>query len=56
MSAAQDKKTNRICQKLVEVNEKIGNKTVELIPVFDNDLGELVTKVESEIDRKLTLR
>ena len=49
-------KTNRICQKLVEVNEKIGNKKVELIPVFDNDLGKLVTKIESEIDRKLTSR
>jgi len=49
-------KTNQICQKLLQINEKIGNKTVNLIPVFDNDLRVLIAKVESEIDRKLAIR
>ena len=29
---------------------------VDLIPVFDNDLRELITKVESEIDHPLAFR
>jgi len=48
-------KTTRICQKLLPINEKIGNKKIELIPVFDNDLEKLITKVENEIYRKLPI-
>lgn len=46
-------KTKMLCQKLAEVNEKIGNKRMDLIPLFDDDLKELIIHVESEIDRKL---
>lgn len=49
-------KTGKICRKLAEVNEKTGNKKMEIMPLFDNDLKKLITQVESEIDRKLAIR
>jgi hypothetical protein len=48
-------KTKLLCKKLAEVNEKIGNKRMDLIPLFDDDLEKLNIHVESEIDRNLTL-
>jgi len=50
-----EEKTKRICQKLIRINEKIGNKKIELIPIFDNDLGALIKKIETKINRKLSI-
>jgi len=46
-------KTEMICKKLAEINEKIGNKKMEIIPIFDSDISALTKKVENEIDRRL---
>ena len=50
-----EEKTKMVCQKLTQINEKIGDKKIELIAVFDNDLKTLIKKVEREIDRKLAI-
>ncbi|RLF63625.1 MAG: hypothetical protein DRN33_03750 [Thermoplasmata archaeon] len=48
-----EKKTRRICKKLAEINEKTGNKNMEIIPLFDSDIKALTRKVEREIERRL---
>lgn len=49
-----EEKTRMIYKKLIRINEKVGNKKIELIPVFDNDLGALIKKIESKINQKLS--
>jgi len=46
-------KTESICKKLAEINEKAGNKKMEIIPIFDSDIEALTRKVEREIERGL---
>lgn len=52
-SGDREKKTRRICKKLMEINENTGNKKMEIIPIFDGDVEALAQKVENEIERRL---
>jgi len=48
----REKKIRRICEKLMENNEKKGNK-IYIIPVFGSDIKALTRKVKREIERRL---
>lgn len=47
-------KTKRICQKLMRINKLVGNKKIELILIFDNDLEALFKKLKRKINQKLS--
>lgn len=49
-----EEKTRRICQKLMQINERMGNKKMDLICVFDEDLAELAARVGREIEQRLS--
>jgi hypothetical protein len=53
---AGEEKTQNICQKLRQINEKVGNKKIELILVFNADVKELTKDVEEKIVGKLDRR
>lgn len=48
-----EKKTRSICKKLAEINEKTGNKKMDIIPIFDSDIEAFARKVEREIEHRL---
>jgi len=50
---AGKKKTQNICQKLKQINEKVGNKKIELIPISKDDAEKLTKKVKEMIISKL---
>ena len=50
-----EEKTKRICHKLSKINEEVGNKKIEIIPVFDNDLEILMKKIKREINQRLPI-
>lgn len=44
------KKTNLICEKLSDHNDKLGKREMEIVPIVDGDVGELIDEVRTAID------
>ena len=42
-------KIERICKKLIEINEKVGKKNLQIKTVIDSDFDGLIKKIEQEI-------
>jgi len=44
-----EKKIENIKQKLLQINKKTGNKNIEILPIFKDNLDSLVMKIEEQI-------
>ena len=45
-------KTNNICEKLRQINRRIGTKKMDILTLFDNDLDALIRKIEGAVENR----
>jgi hypothetical protein len=48
-------KATLICDKLLKINETVGNKEMKIIPILDDKLEKLMNKIEKDISERLSL-